>query len=727
MEEQAKEPKESGDRERALVEAALREAAESAKSPHAGAHPPSVRARLGGGPFVLPAPDTFPGYELLRELHRGGQGVVYQAIQKTTRRKVAVKVMREGPFASPREHARFEREAQILGQLNHPGIVTIHDSGVTHQGLSFFVMDYISGTPLDVYAASVKGSVEELLTLLVQVCEAVSAAHLKGIIHRDLKPGNILVDGEGHAHILDFGLAKVAGGETTGDERLQLMTITGQFLGSMPWASPEQAEGRSEKVDVRTDVYSLGVILYQVLTGRFPYEVVGNMREVLDNILNVQPAPLRKLRKDLDEDVERIVLKCLSKERERRYQSAAELVRDIHHYLNKEPIEARRDSLTYVLAMHLKRRKLAVAIILPFILAAATGGVTSAVMWRRTVQERAEVTALNHFLERTLRGASPEIARDKTRTVLQMLDDAATQLKQGELESQPAVNAAAHAWVGQTYLDNGDPKKSEDHLRDAITLREHLYGQNDLSVAEARASLGRALIEQDRFDEAERYLLEARAVQERRLKPDDKALAATLNGIAVLQQHTGKYADAEKLFRQVIEIHRKNNERAALASTLCNMAVLLDDQDRRRDAEPFYRESLDIYTRIKPADNADPHADPSLAFVLSGYGWNLIEQGRACEAVPLLERSWKIREFILRDSDWHRAWTQSCLGESVARCESQAARAQEAETLLVQSWQSLRDNPLAPREPKDIARQRVISFYESRGDAAKAAEYRASR
>jgi serine/threonine protein kinase len=191
--------------ERRLVEEALREAAQHLSRP---SHSASVRARLGGGPSSLPPPDAFPGYELLHELHRGGQGVVYQAIQKTTRRKVAIKVMRDGPFASQREHARFEREAQVLGQLNHPGIVSIHDSGVTEHGLSYFVMDYISGVPLDACVAVTKATVHEALRLLAQVCEAVSAAHLKGVIHRDLKPGNILVDGEGRPHILDFGLAK---------------------------------------------------------------------------------------------------------------------------------------------------------------------------------------------------------------------------------------------------------------------------------------------------------------------------------------------------------------------------------------------------------------------------------------------------------------------------------------------------------------------------------------
>jgi eukaryotic-like serine/threonine-protein kinase len=491
----------------------------------------------------------------------------------------------------------------------------------------------------------------------------------------------------------------------------------------MPWASPEQAEGRSEKIDVRSDVYSLGVILYQALTGRFPYDVVGPMREVLDNILTIEPVPPRKIRRQIDEDVERIVLKCLQKDRDRRYQSAAELVRDIHHYLNGEPIEARRDSVTYVVHMHLRRHKLAVAIIVPFIIAAAVGSVTSALMWRRAARESAEATAALYFLESSIAAGNPDVARNKDLTVREMLDRAADKLNKGQLEDQPAVNAAVQAWIGKTYLENGDAKASEAHLRSAVTLGEHLYGADDLRVAENRALLGRALIQQDRLQEAARYLDQALAVQERRLKKNDNILAMTLNGIAVVQQHTGRYDEAEKLFQRLIDIHSSNNDLPDLASAQCNMAVLLDDRERLKDAEGFYKKSLETYTKIKPKDDRDP----DIAFVQAGYGWNLILQGRACEAIDLLEKSWKTREQILQESDWRRAWTQSCLGQSIADCPSAAGRGPEAEQLLLKSWQSLRDNALTPPMARTLALARVASFYESRGDKAMADKYRAQR
>ena len=382
-----------------LIDAARREVEALATGAAAGAYPTREAAPAGGTPesvtldsptgrgtFTAPPPESFAGYQILKELHRGGQGVVYQALQKSTKRKVAIKVMKEGPFASSGDRARFEREVQVLGQLNHPNIVAIHDSGVTADtGVGryhYFVMDYISGQPLDVYMASGERSIADTLKLFGKVCEAVNAAHLRGIIHRDLKPGNIRVDANGEPHILDFGLAKVA----SGAGEVSLMTMTGQFVGSLPWASPEQAEGVPTKIDIRTDVYSLGVILYQMLTGKFPYEVIGNMRDVLDRIMKAEPAKPSTLRRQINDEIETIVLKCLSKERERRYQTAGELARDIGHYLEGEPVEAKRDSALYVLRKQMRRYKLPVAVAAAFVLLLAGFGIAMSVTAARNAE-----------------------------------------------------------------------------------------------------------------------------------------------------------------------------------------------------------------------------------------------------------------------------------------------------------------------------------------------------
>lgn len=372
----------SGTPERDLIERALRQV-----SPEAPTSAPAS-SRRGSD---LPPPGTFEGYEVVREIHRGGQGVVYLAIQLATKRKVAIKVMHVGPFGGSSGRSRFEREVQVLGQLNHPHIVGIHDSGVTERGDFYYVMDYISGRSLEEVLKETRAApVADTLQFFVKICDAVNAAHLRGIIHRDLKPSNVRIDRDGEPVVVDFGLAKIAVPDLTDDETPQLMSMTGQFIGSLPWASPEQAEGSPGAIDVRTDVYSLGVMLYQLLTGRFPYEVRGNMRDVLDNILRTEPARPSTVRRGINNEVETIVLKCLAKDRERRYQSAGELARDIRHYLAGEPIEAKRDSGWYVISKTMTRYKGRVGVAVAFLLVIIAFSIGMTVLYRGASAARDE-------------------------------------------------------------------------------------------------------------------------------------------------------------------------------------------------------------------------------------------------------------------------------------------------------------------------------------------------
>ncbi|MBL8879702.1 MAG: protein kinase, partial [Phycisphaerales bacterium] len=365
----------------------------------------SEQCRAAPGHAGAPlAANAIPGYELRGEIHRGSQGVVYLATHCSTGREVAIKVMKHGPFADAFDRLRFEREVRVLGALKHPNIVSIYDSGIA-LGHSYFVMDYIAGRPLDAYVEQSGRDVPAILRLFTKVCDAVSAAHICGVIHRDLKPGNIRIDDRGEPHILDFGLAKlddvnVLNGAASprraapADVPPDAFTQTGQFVGSLPWASPEQAEGVGANIDIRTDVYSLGVVLYQALTGRFPYAISGALRTVLDTIQSAPPRPPSQVRREINDEVETIVLKCLQKDRARRYQSAADLSQDLQRYLRGEPIDAKRDSRLYLLRKQFRRNRISVLAALSVFISLIAGIIATTRSTNRALQAEADALAL---------------------------------------------------------------------------------------------------------------------------------------------------------------------------------------------------------------------------------------------------------------------------------------------------------------------------------------------
>lgn len=301
------------------------------------------------GPVGEQVSARFPkveGYRITARLGEGGMGVVWRAIQLSTKREVALKLMSAGIFSSPKARHRFEREVEIAAEFQHPHIACIYDSG-TDRGSYYYAMELIDGLPLDRYCASNKLSQRSRLELMWSVCDAMQHAHERGVIHRDLKPSNILVDAAGAPHIVDFGLAKSAlGGDST-------VSLDGDVLGTPAYMSPEQAEGKTDTLDTRSDVYSLGVILYHLLTGQFPHDPRGSYLEVLQRIAHeeiVHP-------KELDRELQAILLKALSRERSGRYASAGELGRDIDNYLKGELVSARRPTLFYFMGKAVRRRK----------------------------------------------------------------------------------------------------------------------------------------------------------------------------------------------------------------------------------------------------------------------------------------------------------------------------------------------------------------------------------
>ncbi len=311
---------------------------------------------------VLP---QITGYQILKQIGRGGMGVVFKAVQLSTKRVVALKVLLEGPFATESARRRFEREIALAAQLRHPNIIPIYDSGEA-DGRMYYAMEHIFGMSLSDHLRAHQLDIRTRLKLFLQICAPVGHAHQRGVIHRDIKPTNVLVDGNGDPHVLDFGLARAG---SLGDANA---SMTAQIVGTPAYMSPEQASGDPSGIDTRVDVYALGVTLYEMLTGRMPYDTNVSIGKLLHNIAHAEPTPPYKFVSRIDGDLSAIVLKSLEKKKEDRYQSVDALASDVSRYLADEPISAKPASGLYLLRKALFKHKFAVgsaAVLLVFGLA----------------------------------------------------------------------------------------------------------------------------------------------------------------------------------------------------------------------------------------------------------------------------------------------------------------------------------------------------------------------
>ncbi len=614
-----------------------------------------------GAPPPMPA---IPGYEIQGELHRGGQGIVYRARQTATHRTVALKILLAGAFATSRQRRRFEREIELVAGLRHPNIVTVYDSGATSDGGLWLAMEYLDGQTLDEYVraqgAAGRLRLRDRLRLMARVCAAVSHAHQRGIIHRDLKPANVIVDASGEPHVLDFGLARPADPEVSGDQAT--VTSAGAFLGTLAYASPEQAGGDPAQVDVRSDVYSLGVILYEMLTGSFPYPVTGRLSDVIDAIRTAPPRPARSmpdLSERLDRDAETILYKALAKEPHRRYESAEALRRDLDHYLAGEPIDARRDSAAYVLRKMLGRYRLQAAAALAGILLLAGFGAAMSVLYRRAASEAEKLSQINVFLEDTL--GSVESPRGGEVTVRDFLDEGLYWVDVS-LSDKPDVEAAVRSIIGSAYRNLGLLDEAQQQLAGALETRRKLFGNRHLEVARSLSGLGLLRLAQGRPGEAEAHFAEALVIRRDLLGSLDLQTALALGNVALAHESQGDLEEAQRLLGEQLAIRRTllGDHHPDVAMSRFGLARLSEARGANDEALGLHRSALE--TRL-----ATLHADhPDIARSQTALALLLMRLGQPGEAEPLLRACLARHERVLAEGHWRTEEVRAILGECLA-------------------------------------------------------------
>jgi len=560
-------------------------------------------------------------YKLLKILGEGGFGIVYLAEQqRPMKRQVALKIIKPG-MDSAQVIKRFEAERQALALLDHPNVAHVYDAGTTKFGRPYFVMEYVKGIPITEHCDRQKLTIEERLKLFVKACEAIQHAHQKGIIHRDIKPSNIQVCIQGEQFVpkvIDFGVAKALTQPLT--ERT-LVTEQGQMLGTPEYISPEQAEMTNQDIDTRSDIYSLGVLLYELLTGTLPFESrtlrKGSLEQMRQIIRETEPktpstrlsgldadastklakccqSDTETLRRKLRGDLDWITLKAMEKDRMRRYQTAHALAEDIERHLNNEPVAAGPPGTLYRIQKYIRRHQAlatGLAAVLLVLLTGIAGILIFAIKADRQARIAEEVTI---FLGEDLLGAvSLQQAMNQEVTVRSILDTASEQLK-GNFADEPLVEASIRQYLGQTYIELGDYKQAEPHLQRAYNLRRRRLSDKDL-LADSMSQLGRLHFLQGRFTEAENML--ARALELRRhllgAEHVDTLQTSIWLGTTYAALETDK---AEQLLPSTYESCDRLFGRRNLITleAMYGLAFLRIIQGRHDDAEPLIFEGWEI-------------------------------------------------------------------------------------------------------------------------------------
>jgi eukaryotic-like serine/threonine-protein kinase len=653
---------------------------------------PTVGTSVGeasGTGGITPGERVGP-YALVEVIGQGGMGIVYRAEQQEPiRRSVALKLIRKG-LDTERVVLRFESERQALARMDHPGIARVLDAGASSDGRPFFVMELVQGARITAFCDRERLTTRERIELALLVCQAIQHAHQKGIIHRDLKPSNILVsrqDGTPSAKVIDFGIAKAIEEPLT---EQTLLTREGQFIGTPDYMSPEQAGAIVADVDTRTDVYAIGVILYELLSGQRPHRFERRSQIEIQDVLKrrdpdkpstlittrrmlartrtaTDPAELARiaearrtttdrLRRQLAGDLDTIVLKAMQKDPSRRYDSVEQLADDLRRYLEGRPVLARPDTLTYRAGKFVRRHAVAVGVaalvLLTLVAFAGTMAVQSAriarerdravVAEQRARTEAATAQEVSEFLTGLFRVSDPGEARGNSITAREMLDRGATRITT-ELQQRPEVQARLMHVMAEVYKSLGLYSQAVGLLTQEVSIRERLFGGSNQEVAEALDDLGDSYRYWGKIAEAEPILRRALAIRRALHGNMHVEVAQSTNNLALVLDEQQRYAEAEALHREALRIRRavRGPRSTEVSNSLNNLGRALTFLRRYDEAEKTLREGLAI------REATFGHTHPLTANTMANLGRALGARGAFVEAESLQREALRVRRAVL--------------------------------------------------------------------------------